>query len=488
MDILSKTSLELNNDKIEQDTNSEFAGNKNLHYSNDVINVNSINFTEKSAPNNKVEIDNENVETPPTSRKFKSSKIIEETVKPNQEILGDCYFDRFADLRRTRRFKRSMDMGSSDIIKESHNSEKTDPSNLHIISKNNNNDHSCHIDKKKDEVIHTKNRDVILRIGKIGKSMSRISQEDVREAIRSLKSPTPEKEKDWKKNDNFRFNKSSSIKLQKAEVNLMNDEGFEETQSLVSDTPSSYNDESKPKRNTIETKTLKSRLQNSNKNLIRPLPHQAIVSKNQQFLQRSRSLKTDSPMSIKNISQSNIQLRRSNSLNKNENNQINLLNTTMVARKKLSIHKSNSKSSLASSRTSLNSAISTNTVKKMPVKSNVSSSANLSIKRSAINMHNLKPSMITRISTPASRSSSSASSIGTSLRTAPDRIISSMKVSIPPSNLNVESKRRNVSNKISASNMAQKINVSANSNVFSNRISNSFMRPTTATRQKIKSK
>lgn len=79
------------------------------------------------------------------------------------------------------------------------------------------------------------NNDVVHRIGKIGKSMSRISQEDVREAIRSLKSPTPERE--WSTKDMFR-DASVAVKGCKMISHELNDEGFEETQSLVSDTPS----------------------------------------------------------------------------------------------------------------------------------------------------------------------------------------------------------------------------------------------------------
>lgn len=77
------------------------------------------------------------------------------------------------------------------------------------------------------------NSDVVHRIGKIGKSMSRISQEDVREAIRSLKSPTPER--DWSTKEMFRDASGKGCKMISHELN---DEGFEETQSLVSDTPS----------------------------------------------------------------------------------------------------------------------------------------------------------------------------------------------------------------------------------------------------------
>lgn len=191
-----------------------------------------------------------------------------------------------------------------------------------------------------------------------------------------------------------------------------NDEGFEETQSLMSESPSqgassggNYEHDSietaqivvadyskaKPQRNmSIESKSTESSTKSSEhitpkaqiktttiKSLLKP-------TYNSRNLERSSSLRKTSQDNSTN--RKSVIPRRSESLKKNEST------------KPLSIQKSNSRNSIVSSRSSLNSATSTSTVKKLPLRPNTSNNINKPIQRtpsnksvnSTLNKSNLK--------------------------------------------------------------------------------------------------
>lgn len=428
--------------------------------------------------NNKVDIDNENIETPPTVRKnftHKQNKSNESPLKIEPpENLGDGQFDRFADSRRTRRFKRSTDQGNSNS-QEGATTISLDTS----ISQQPSSSKKITAQKSNENAKDESKSNVITRIGKIGKSISRISQEDVREAIRSLKSPTPERERDWR--DSFRVTTSANGKILSHELN---DEGFEETQSLVSDTPSltasSCNEEAKLKKESSpETKINKTQVVNSiaNKKPIRPsVQLQSLLSRNQQSLERSRSLRNPPQVTLRSVATPSTP-RRTNSLRKHDPVQLNLLSTT-AAKKRLEVERSSSRTSLGSSRNSLSSTISTNTVKKMPVKSsNATPSSTLTlVKRPTTASSSIpKAPFITRV--PASRSSSSGSSIGPSLRVSSKLASTIHGTNNPKENSNVQSKP--VSSTKTNDSAIRPLSRAANS---------SFMRPTAATNVKARQK
>lgn len=481
--------------------------------------------------NNKIEIDSDNVETPPVTRKHlhlshhnsgnsnsKDNNEGSEKQKKDQELfLGDGQFDRFSSARRTRRFKRPIDLSSATEGNTNPSTTSPDstseasfsienPPDSHASSKDNiSNSNNSKTTLTKTELVSNDNNstkeaknkvnnDVVTRIGKIGKSISRISQEDVREAIRSLKSPTPERE--WNIRDSFRT-ATSNISTNKFTSHELNDEGFEETQSLVSDTPSlttsSCNEEAKSKKETSPDDNTSSgnpaNASPTKRRALKPSSQlQTLLSRNQQSLERSRSLRTTAMTSGTRSASSTP--RRTNSLRKPEQpNQLPKPTISSIANKRLDVERSNSRASLRSSRSSLNSAVSTNTVKKMPMKPSIpNSSAAATSKRSLLvptnpSTVNKSPKTITRV--PASRSSSSGSSIGPAIKKPPTPSRISASVS---SNF-----RENQNNRSKVSPASSAASTKTNSSNSMSRTSpslraTSFMRPTTSSATKVKSK
>lgn len=497
--------------------------------------------------NNKIEIDSDNIETPPTVRKnfnhhpssssnsertssiashknLKTPRPLHKTdegtdkkeqTKLEQEVLGDGQFDRFSSARRTRRFKRPIDLSSA-TEDNATNAATTSPDSISdtsfpILTSSNVEvspgaskaekllSPSKKSDPKSPETAQSKesknrvNSDVVSRIGKIGKSISRISQEDVREAIRSLKSPTPERE--WNPKDAFRTGPISSSKIISHELN---DEGFEETQSLVSDTPSlttsSCNEEAKtqngkPARLAASDTAAAASSETPKRRQLRPSNQlQTLIARNQQSLERSRSLRVAPPLSGTRSASSTP--RRTASLRRPESSQQTLSLPKSLPNKRLDVERSNSRTSLRSSRSSLNSAVSTNTVKKMPLKP--STSATSSLPKKPLVLQNSSTSAtpiraITRV--PASRSSSSGSSIGPTVRKPPtpssaSRLSSTVSTSFKE-NQNNRSKISPASS--AASTKTNGSGVGLKSASPSGR-SSSFMRPTAASATKVKSK
>lgn len=493
--------------------------------------------------NNKIEIDSDNIETPPTVRKnfnhhpssssnsertsstashknLKAPRPLHktddatdksETTKQELEPLGDGQFDRFSSARRTRRFKRPIDLSSATednatnaattspdsisdasfpILTPSHvepTPEEIKPEKIPSPTKK--------TESKLPEPIQSKdsknkvNSDVVSRIGKIGKSISRISQEDVREAIRSLKSPTPERE--WNVKDTFRPGPLST----KIISHELNDEGFEETQSLVSDTPSlttsSCNEEAKTQRQKPERLTDSPATGNETpkRRPIRPSNQlQTLIARNQQSLERSRSLRVSAPLTATRSATSTP--RRTASLRRPETSQQTLSLPKSLPNKRLDVERSNSRTSLRSSRSSLNSAVSTNTVKKMPLKpSTAPSTASPLPKKPLVAQNNATSSTPTRAITrvPASRSSSSGSSIGPIVRKPPtpstttSRLASTISTSFKENRSKVSPASSAASTKTNGSGGGLK-------SASPSGRSSSFMRPTTASATKVKSK
>lgn len=499
--------------------------------------------------NNKIEIDSDNIETPPTVRKnfnhhpssssnsertssIASHKNIKaprplhktedstdkkEPIKVEQETLGDGQFDRFSSARRTRRFKRPIDLSSA-TEDNATTAATTSPDSIsdlsfpilstsaseippeEIVEKISSPTKKTEL--KSPDTIKTKesknkvNSDVVSRIGKIGKSISRISQEDVREAIRSLKSPTPERE--WTAKEVFRTGPLSN----KIISHELNDEGFEETQSLVSDTPSlttsSCNEEAKTQREKPErlksTDSAATSSETPKRRLVRPSNQlQTLLARNQQSLERSRSLRVAPPLSTSRSANSTP--RRTASLRRPESSQQTLSLPKALPNRRLDVERSNSRTSLRSSRSSLNSAVSTNTVKKMPLKPSTSTSSASTLPKKPLVLQNNSASStpirsISRV--PASRSSSSGSSIGPIIRKPPTPSSSSRLSSVVSTSFKENQNNRS---KISPASSAASTKTSGSGSVglksaspAGRSSSSSFMRPTAASATKVKSK
>lgn len=425
-------------------------------------------------PCNKIEIDSDNIETPPAirrnitadskvtgnpSKKLQTPRPLHrKTIEDNElnvkeieadakltnksrenEVLGDGQFDRYSSARRTRRYRRPTDHSSGHEERGSDTSpdipSPTEP--IYPISRSQNN--SAQFDKRNTKETHAiskvpskddiHNSNIIDRVGKMGRNISAINQEDVREAIRNLKSPTETPDRIWSPPREIVVVKEKPTPL-KAVSHELNDEGFEETQSLVSDTPShgkdstsSCNDQAdkgesrvKVSRMTSSESTATAASTEPPATKRRPVSKasvQSLLERNRQSLERSRSLRTNGPSMIRNIIP-----KRTNSLRRSE--------LHSASSNKKDVERSNSRTSLRSSRSSLNSATSTNTVRNMGLKTatipsqavktiykkplNINNNSNLTVSKTPLSKQN------TSSRTPASRSSSSGSSVGPTIR------------------------------------------------------------------------
>lgn len=237
----------------------------------------------------KVEIDSDNIETPPAQRKLFNPPPNREPcrrfapaipVKVNdkaaaemkdlcQEILGDGQFDRFSAARRTRRYKKSAELSSPEEDKKETvelvaETQVIRPSKLEVQASyavEAPQDPVKPVDAIKDEKESrlkrwqdklknqstdktTKETKPYLR----SRRQTSINQEDVQKAIRELKSPTESPTGVWSRNAyrkplNARAEKvperTTSPKITKVKSeHELNDEGFEETQSLNSESAS----------------------------------------------------------------------------------------------------------------------------------------------------------------------------------------------------------------------------------------------------------
>lgn len=425
-----------------------------------------------SGTDDKIEIDSDNIETPPSTRrnistenkvqsnpcrKFQTPRPLHrQTVEENSkrreekevenvkevaetEALGQ--FDRHSIARRTRRYKRPTDYSSGneeradpdtstekDAKKYSTKSKLEDDLDKITLPKIEGKDARL---KRWQERLKSLDKDetskltpiqVLSRVGKVGRNISSINQEDVREAIRNLKSPTETPERVWSPPRDILKDKSIPTKSMNHELN---DEGFEETQSLVSDTPShgkdstSSNNEAtdvkriRPLRMTSSDSAATTSSDTSRKKTIAKPYVQSLLERNRQSLERSRSLRiAAAPTPIRTAL-----VKRTNSLRKTDS-QSSVTNRRDVER-------SSSRTSLRSSRSSLNSAASTNTVKNVPLKSQRSPvSIDKSVYKKPLVLQN--NSTVSRItSRTPSRSSSSGSSIGPTVRRPPAKNSSS---------------------------------------------------------------
>ncbi|KAL0818669.1 hypothetical protein ABMA28_008021 [Loxostege sticticalis] len=242
------------------------------------------------------EIDADNIETPPVQRKmfnppperepcrkFQPSlskfnlneKATAEMKDLCQEILGDGQFDRFSAARRTRRYKRNTDSSSPEDEKKSEvpttelvaETQVIRPSKLEVqasyavetpqeVAKpidevvKDEKEHRLKRwqDRLKSQSTSTPTKETKPMYSRMRRQTS-INQEDVQKAIRELKSPTENPTGVWSRTA---YRKSTSSRPDKPSVERttsprmskvkseheLNDEGFEETQSLNSESAS----------------------------------------------------------------------------------------------------------------------------------------------------------------------------------------------------------------------------------------------------------
>ncbi|KAH8302414.1 hypothetical protein KR044_006296 [Drosophila immigrans] len=415
----------------------------------------SHNESQYATAANSKEIDADNIETPPVTRRVLATPnttvvTVSLTDKPKhapEDKSGTAgttvsaaveaadapgHFDRYASARRTRRYKRPTDYSSG-------NEELVTPSQDIKQSA------SASEVRRKDEEQPEKARN-ITKLEKVGRHISSINQEDVREAIRNLKSPTGTPERPWSPPRELT---PSKLKLTASgHHHELNDEGFEETQSLVSDTPSHGKGEStnsscneaneaptqprsrplsKQKTSTTSISAMgmgmssrlserlqQARLRGRPQN---PLPAAtaapgtttaATTTAAKRSLSASRPLRmpNGSPM----LGAAPTGSMRSSSGVRREPNY-----TMSAAPKSRDVERSSSRNSLRSSRSSINSGASTQTVvRRLPsVQRTATVSVDSSPSKRPLAAQNTRPASARGV--PASRSSSSGSSVGPSV-------------------------------------------------------------------------
>lgn len=468
------------NTKVHMESEVKTKADASARFSDNSSKTQSHNETTQAY--NRQEIDADNIETPPAERKFISSppttvvmvngrvENLTTTIanQKNMETEPTCienqldnaapgHFDRYSLARRTRRFKRPTDYSSGNEELSSNkisieNKSSAQPASTIEIRKGQGTKvvekpASLPSNNQNAEVIPKRpalNSKTITKLEKVGRHISSINQKDVQEAIRNLKSPTDIPERLWSPSRNAAKNKSnlptghvsattinSGSAILKISNHELNDEGFEETQSLVSDTPShgkestnsscnEVNETSSELHKTITQKTtapiqkisskLADRLHLSklrNAQTTRPLPSSS------QNAPRKIVVSVDK---TRNARVANGQLVTGSGTYAN-NPQQRRTNGPIAANIR-NVERSGSRNSLRSSRSSINSAASTQTVKRMPVMLNKAPLQTVSVESSPskrpLAAQNTKITLNgVRISgVPASRSSSSGSSIG----------------------------------------------------------------------------
>ncbi|XP_011181994.1 formin-J [Zeugodacus cucurbitae] len=454
------------------------------------------------------EIDADNVETPPVTRRViatpnKTLVTINGLDKVNSNPHGEQqsnqepndqdipgFFDRYSATRRTRRYKRPTDYSSgneeflSTKDSESSNvrqsSSAGDMDRLHGKAQDTSNQSKTTVEKlvlEQPTQITPKpiTERTITKLEKVGRHISSINQEDVQEAIRNLKSPTNTPDRIWSpprdiigshitnapmQNPTPTIQGSTVIKLSNHELN---DEGFEETQSLVSDTPSQGKESTNsscngvselvtPRSRATVTKSTTQKSNTSKPNTSRladrlqisklrnVLPQKSQPANQQQTapsrrppnstqMDRTRSFRTPTgPAVVQPVfGGGSTAARRSHSMRRPGSSQqdaVQSVHTSPIHAVRRDVERSSSRNSLRSSRSSINSGASTNTVRRMPIVVSKTPLQTVSVdsspsKRPLTMQNNVPPHMrvgsgtsASRTPVPASRSSSSGSSIG----------------------------------------------------------------------------
>ncbi|XP_055689213.1 inverted formin-2 [Lutzomyia longipalpis] len=321
----------------------------------------------------KDDIDADNIETPPTPRK---SLLGTGDNFNNEESLGTGQFDRFSSARKTRRFKRS-------------NAATTDTAMSEEVPKT-----QIFVESSQPVALEKKQFTLEDKEARLKRWQERLKSLDEAEGQKNPR--------------RFQIGEKAGESVRSVTKNTpceFNDEGFEESQSLVSDTLSQGKETSSGNENTDPQVHVREKPS--------AIGGEVETHKRISDLMPKRTYSMRNSPSAPTISSSKPLYRR-NSLRKNDSK------SSVTSLTSRNVERSGSRGSLRSSRSSLNSGVSTSTVKRLPVKPPPS-------RFTTTPFHEKKPlqSSSFRLSgstsrVPASRSSSSNSSIGSaSLRVKP---------------------------------------------------------------------
>lgn len=473
IDIYFRRPVDIQKDKSDHRISTSADNTQNIYVTSPDSGPHSITSTFRRSPSrrDKIEIDSDNIETPPVTRKVmasstavsgsgaldKSSDALDAISKVlldnDGEPLGNGQFDRFSSARKTRRYKRptlsnagSDDQSTTPVTPEPTTTEKSttkvylepksppvvlDQINLSPSSE----DKDSRLKRWQERLKSLDQHNSLLEnptpTNTTSRSSSRkslasggVNADEVKDAVHYLQRQTSKSN-----------NKVINMEL--------NDEGFEESQSLVSDTPS----QGKDNNSGTETndgganaggQSVPVKRMNSSESAITSTSTESkltpVVGKltpKGRSLTPSRTTRTQSLRSASATRSSagtacprpNLPIRQ-NSLRKNDSDS-GLGSAAAAVKRSIPVQKSNSRNSLLSSRSSLNSAVSTNTVKKAPTSSNNKSSSSLDATkkigtsslatRLTPNGGGLKAQGTSKIASNGAASSSSSSNPSTSL-------------------------------------------------------------------------
>lgn len=474
---------------------------RNIHEVNCSIKNTSTSHSDQQTSKHK-EIDADNIETPPVSRRIISSPTstlvtvnrpdtmthveakTNDSTGPKNDLESSetpGHFDRYSMARRTRRYKRPTDYssGNEELTSAKDSSEENSLnqiSNPEEVQKPLPQPESkpaplpaVPVESKQEKPKRVSAR-TITKLEKVGRHISSINQEDVQEALRNLKSPTDVPERLWSppreilsQRSNVATTTANGSTIIKVSNHELNDEGFEETQSLVSDTPShgkesinsSCNEATeiaiKVSQKPVSQKTTPiqkissrladrlqiSRLRSSSKS--QPSTGTSVTAPRRTpsaSVDRSRTTRLPNAQVVQGPASSTAAAHMSNFTNNAIRRATSQRKTTLSATEatmsahKRDVERSSSRNSLRSSRSSINSATSTNTVKRMPMSSASKTplqtvSVDSSPSKRPLTTQNIKMT-VSRLGSgvPASRSSSSGSSVGPSVVVVRNRLTS----------------------------------------------------------------
>lgn len=385
------------------------------------------------AVSNKVEIDQDNIETPPATRRVFTPTPVDkrEPIQPNpcrrfmgratrdspdepepSTVLGDGQFDRFSAARRTRRYKRNTEtaevtspelVAEKEIIKPMMNQFSVETSSPVV-----------NVDGAETRLQAWKERLNKTQVDEVKNKRSRhqtsvVNQEDVKQALGLVvtsSAPISIASMDVAGGGSRSYlNAETTTTGNRKTKEHDNDEGFEETQSLMSESPSqgassggNYEADLVDAAHVYNKTKPKAKNANSSSEISKTVKTKSVATaakpnNNRNFERNNILRQTTQEISNKNKS---VIPRRSGSLRKT-GSQANVGNN-----KKNNVQRSGSRNSIVSSRSSLNSATSSSTVKRLPIKANTAVNSNKTAQKTIIpnnkivNSNNVKSSMNTK--------------------------------------------------------------------------------------------
>ncbi|XP_056636252.1 formin-like protein [Diorhabda sublineata] len=382
-----------------------------------------------SSDNSKLEIDQDNIETPPATRRIIAPTPVEKreplmpgpcsrkTGRSNSSlvsvgtpdepedrlVLGDGQFDRYSATRRTRRYKRNQEnpeiittsptenvAAETQIIKSPRQIEISQP-----IAVEPELDKESRLKVWQDKLRNQNEQET--KNGRRWRNQTGIKPSDVEMALQLNN-----------RNSNISYLAPETTKATSNKIDIPirktkehdNDEGFEETQSLMSESPSqgassggcNYDTDvidsttqmvvtgysnSKP----IRQISVDSKTGDSSTSSEMTLPNYSRPSVRTSRLQSLPSSKTPRPLVNQRKSSQDSALNKKSVIPRRSDSIKTDMKPTNYSSKASGIQKSSSRNSIVSSRSSLNSASSISTVKKLPLKPNTSSNVSRSVQR-----------------------------------------------------------------------------------------------------------